>query len=147
MSIGFLLIGRELKLQKEDDNFQAITGEDSTWKDYCDEISVNQSYANTLIRLFDTFIVRFKFSEEEISKVEHRKLISILPYAEKAKKKSEVNDLIDDAEHLKREDLFLKMHQMSHPPEECEHVPVEVRYTYCSVCRERLSEGEIKKLK
>ena len=145
MSIGFLFIGREMKLQKEFENFQAITGEDSVWKDYCDEVGINQSYANTLIRLYDTFVIRFKFSEDEISHVEHRKLISILPFAEKAKKKSEVNDLIDDAVHLKREDLFLKIHQMNHPPEKCEHIPVHVEYYYCEVCRERLSEGEINK--
>jgi len=145
MSIGFLLIGKEMKLQKADDNFQAITGEDSTWKDYCDEVSINQSYANTLIRLYDTFVVKFKFSEEEISKVEHRKLVAILPFVEKAKNKSEVDELIGDAEHLRREDLFLKIHQMSHPPDECMHNPVEVKYWYCNICREKLSEEEVKK--
>lgn len=145
MSMAFLTIGRELREMKVNDYWQHIMGEDSSWVEYCKEVGFNRNYADLLIRLYEQFIIKLKFSEQEISEIDQRKLIAILPHSE-TRKDAEV--LLEDARVLSRQDLLLKMHQIKNDPQKCGHQDIEeVHYWYCKICREKLSPEEVKKAK
>lgn len=142
MSMAFLIIGKELREMKSNNYWKFIVGEDLTWVDYCTELGFNRNYADLLIRMYDQFIVKLKFSESEIAEVDQRKLIAILPHVDNRKVAEE---LLEDARQLSRSDLLLKVHQMKNDPQKCEHQVEEVHYYYCKLCREKLTPDEVTK--
>jgi len=139
LSVGFLIIGKELRDMKQNEYWKFIVGEDLNWGDYCRELDFNQNYANTLINIYERFILQLGMKEGEVAKVDQRKLIALLPLTVN---KSKVLGLIEDAKVLSREDFFLKIHQERNPPEKCKHVWKDISYSYCEKCREKEYKGK-----
>ena len=143
-SVAFIYIGREMKRMKDNNYWQFIVGEQMTWTDYCRaELDFDISYANSIIQIYEQFVLRLEFHEDDLSDIKDtRKLLYLLPLI-KDKDKEEVQEYLDHAKALSRNDFVKLLKQETNPPDKCPHQPKKVEYWFCVKCQERLSEGEV----
>lgn len=90
-----------------------------TWEEYLrqPEIGLSIGEANRLVQIYETFVLRFGYSEEEISEIPVKNLHYLLPLAKKSEPE-QMEDLISDAKVLSQSDFRIKVAEHKYPTEE-----------------------------
>ncbi len=97
-------MGALLYFLKQDDNFKSAVGSIDTWEDYLKqpEISLSTGEASRLEQIYEVFCLKFGYSVDRIAEVPVKNLHYLLPIA---KTSDNIDDLLNDAEHLSQKDF------------------------------------------
>ena len=137
--MSYLSIGKILKEFKEKKLYESLgeAPEFSTFEQFLtiSEIDIRPRKAYYLIQIYETFIEKFKFKQEELSGISWTRLRSLLPCAKEENSK----DLIQEAKTLSHSDFNVKLDQLKSGWDasgECEHSELEEIVFYrCPVCK------------
>lgn len=104
LNLAFLLVqSRDYRLWEflNFESFESFLGDPA--------IALKRSTAYNLMRLYDTFVVKFKVPNDDISKIDRTKLLKICPVIEKLPE--HVHEWIDKARELSVSDLNIEVNE------------------------------------
>lgn len=112
-------VGKLLHDLRLDDNYLTAVGEGiETWQSYLaqPEIGLSVSEANRLIQIYEVFVLRWEFEEEEIAAIPTKNLHTLLPLAKaievSPEGEEELMALVNDATHLSQRDFKERLHDV-----------------------------------
>jgi hypothetical protein len=102
----FLEIGRILKDFRDKKLYEPLSYD--TWTQFLgsDELSLKPSTVSAYIQIYEVYVLRFQFPQEELVLIPYDKLRIALPAITKTKTKEEAEDWLYKAKSLSRSDIL-----------------------------------------
>lgn len=141
---GFVQVGKLLAELKRDDNFRSAIGDGiDTWNAYLaqPEIGLSISEANRYIQIYEQFIQRFGYSEEEVATVPLKNLQTLLPLAKSSTdsdSEEAIRSLFQDAAHLSQRDFKERIYEAT--------TDTEIRHYEYLVMKKCVETGSMRKV-
>jgi len=114
---SFVAKGKLLHGLKTSGNFRDAVGDGiDTWDDYISqpEINLSRGEADRLIQIYETFVLRFEISEEELSEVPIKNLHYLLPLAKKSYDMDAMQEMVESAKTLSQKDFKLRVGEIKY---------------------------------
>lgn len=111
---SFIIIGKLLFILRRNETYKNAIGECS-WTEYIaqPEISLTKGEADRLIQIYEEFVKRLGFSEDEVAEIPIKNIHYLLPIA-KSKERGAVEPLFYDAQHLSQKDFRERIYDIKH---------------------------------
>jgi hypothetical protein len=109
----FFEIGKMLKTFRDQKLYEALGY--VRWMDFANsyELNVSSSTIEAYIQLYEVFIEKYQFKQDEISQIPYDKLRLIMPEINKCNDKEKVEEWVSKAKELSRSDILKLRGQMS----------------------------------
>lgn len=117
---SFIQAGKLLCQLEKGNLFKKAIGEGvDDWEAYLrqPELGLSKGEATRLMQIYQTFVVKYGYTEKEVSEIPIKNLHYLLPLAKK-EDSQEVRDLIDDAKVLHQTDFRVKVANYKYADEE-----------------------------
>ena len=123
-----------LSMMKKNNNFKIIMGDESaSWKSFIAQPELQPltvSKAHRLIKIYDTFIGKYKLNSEDILGIDSNSLLRLVNVVNE----QNVKIWLNKAKNLSRSDLYREIRYGHVNEGECEHEFEEKKILTCKFC-------------
>jgi hypothetical protein len=119
---SFVLVGSLLHQLHKNNLFKKAVGEGiDTWEDFIalPEVSLTRGEAQRLQQIYEQFVLKFGYSEEEVAQIPIKNLHYLLPIAkDKRETDDEFSELVEDAKSLTQKEFRENVQDYKFPDQE-----------------------------